>query len=130
MGHSGYGFFALELARLLKNDGREVAFLGLLDSFPPGSQHLIENPIDILKVHLNNLKKKNFLGMLKYIRHRSRKLLRHYWNKLEGDAKRAERYEIQGQINNIRNMIMQGYELQPYDGNVTLFWADEHPTLF
>lgn len=128
MGHSGYGFFALELARLLKNNGREVAFLGLLDSFPPGSQHLIEHPIDRVKGHLNNLKKKNFLGMLKYFRHSSYKFLNRVWNKLEGNAKRKERYEVLGQIKNIRNMIMKGYKLEPYDGNVTLFWAAEHPS--
>ncbi len=48
LGHSAHGFFTLEVARLLIENGQNVAFLGLLDTFPPGYKVQV-NLIDRVK---------------------------------------------------------------------------------
>ena len=53
LGHSAHGYFTLELARLLIKTGQDVAFLGLLDTYPPemGRQ---TDPVEIGKRYANN----------------------------------------------------------------------------
>jgi len=48
LGHCAEGYFVLELARWLIQSGQEVAFLGLLDSYPPGHGNLVNR----VKLHI------------------------------------------------------------------------------
>jgi amino acid adenylation domain-containing protein len=70
LAHCAYGYFAIELARLLSQEGRKVAFLGLLDTLQR------ENPLNrelhrqILRIqyHRQNLLGKDLPGRLEYAR--------------------------------------------------------------
>ncbi len=59
--HSAFGYFTVELARLLIQNGNEVCFLGLLDSYPPGARQKTDQ-VDRVKTHITAIRDKNLTG--------------------------------------------------------------------
>lgn len=123
LGHSGRGLFTLELARLLLQNGKDVGFLGLLDTYPlkkvsPGEQ---------LNFHTNNLLHKNIPEILKYIENSLRRFSTRWWIKLL-NPKTVERYQKEGRfpVQEVMDHLMRAYTPQPYQGQVTLFSITDH----
>ena len=127
LGHSGYGLFALEIARLLIENKKEVAFLGILDSYPPGSGWAFVNPIDQGKNKLKYLKGKTIGEILQYPRRSLMKLLTRWGIKLKVNERKLNLYAQQERIRDLMEMIMREYSMEVYPGDVTLFWATDRP---
>jgi thioesterase domain-containing protein len=125
-GHSANGFFALELARQLRENGRTVAFLGLLDTYPPGPQRRA-NLIDRMKIHIANLQDKNLPEILQYIGRSARRFSNRWWSRVARDARTIERYEQEGQFKAVRSQLLRTYKPEPYKGQVTIFTATHRP---
>ena len=125
-GHSANGYFALELARLLRENGKTVAFLGLLDTYPPGPRRQA-SPVDRMKIHLNNLQDKNLSQIMQYVGLSAQRLLTRWRRRSAMDAKTIERYIRNGQIKEVRSLLLRAYKPEPYDGQVTLFSATHRP---
>ena len=127
LGHSGFGLFALELARLLIENNKEVAFLGMLDTYPPSSGWTIVNPIEKGKTKLKYLKGKTIVEILQYPRRSIMKLLTRWGIKLKVNERRLNRFAQQERIQDLMEMIMREYRMETYPGKVSLFWATERP---
>jgi len=126
LGHSAHGYFTLELARLLVQSGQEVAFLGLLDSYPPGVKRQAK-PIDRVKIHFNNLQDKNLRGILQYIGRSVHNFLIRWWSRTGMEARMIERYEKKGHVKEVRSLLSNAYKPEPFKGQVTLFTATHRP---
>jgi amino acid adenylation domain-containing protein len=127
LGHSANGYFALELARLLIESGKDMVFLGLLDTYPSGSVWRQANPVDRMKIHLNNLQDKNLPDVLKYFGLSARRFLIRWRRRSAMDAKTIERYELKGQVKEVRSLLLRTYTPEPYEGRVILFSAARRP---
>jgi amino acid adenylation domain-containing protein len=125
LGHSADGYFALELARLLKDRGKVVRFLGLLDTYPPKSNRLVRQP-ERIQPHLNNLKNKNWVERLNYlVQALKREMTR--WYKRAKDLQEVILHQIKGQTIKGRNTVLRSYKPDPYDGKVYLFSVSSRP---
>ena len=124
IGHSGRGLFTLELARLLLQHGKEVAFLGLLDTSLHRNVPLFER----LKFHTKNLLDKNLPEILQYIRITFRRFSNRWWIRTL-DPLTTERYQKEGrvQVQEVMNLLMRTYVPKPYTGKVTLFSIIDNP---
>ena len=124
IGHSGRGFFTLELARLLLQNGKNVAFLGLLDTYPHRNIPYLER----LKFHTTNLLNKDLPGILQYGRTILHRFLTRSWIKTL-DSVKIERYQNKGrmQVQDVMNLLMRTYVPKPYPGKVTLFSIINNP---
>ena len=114
LGHSAEGYFTLELARLLIESGRNVPFLGLLDTFPPGPRRQV-NPTDYVKSHINNLRDKNILEILQSIGVSIRSYSDRLWKRIWVDEK---------------GLLLRAYQPEPFEGKVILFSATDRPSYF
>jgi len=122
LGHSAHGFFTLELARYLINNGKDVAFLGLLDTLPPGPPRQA-NPIDRVKIHIINLRGKNLVESLQYFDSSILRFLARWRSKAEMKPAMIQRYEQEGRAGDMRRLVLGTYKPEPFKGNVTLFSA-------
>lgn len=127
LGHSGYGWFTIELARLLMENEKKVAFLGLLDTYPPSAGSLVVNPIDQGKTRIKYLKGKTFLEILQYPRRYFLRFLKRHGIKLRVNEKALNRFVREERVKDLMEMVLREYEMQPFSGNLTLFWATERP---
>jgi thioesterase domain-containing protein len=126
LGHSRHGYSTLELARLLINSGKDVAFLGMLDTYPPGPKR--QAPLaDRVKIHLDNLRDKNLPEILQYARLSAGRFLTRWWRWIVVEDRRIGHYEKDRQANKTRNHLYQAYKPEPYAGQVTLFSATNRP---
>jgi len=126
LGHSANGYFTLELARLLINNGKEVAFVGMLDTFPPGPKHQ-QTPIDRVKIHIHNLKNKNLTEIMQYFVRSFHSFSGRWRRRVTVKEKKIVQHEKIGQEKEeIRDLILSTYNPEPYEGKVTLFSAAEH----
>ena len=125
MGYSASGYYTVELARLLIQNGREVDFVGLLDTYAPGGAWQVDQ-VDRAKFHMINLKGKSLPEILQYIggsiQRFSIRLRRRGTN-----AKKIERYEQKGQVMDVRTLLTLTYKPEPFEGKVTLFSATSLP---
>jgi thioesterase domain-containing protein len=125
IGYSASGYFTVELARLLIRGGHELAFAGLLDTFPPGVIWQIDQ-IDRVKFHISNLKGKNFPEILEYLgssfQHFSIRLRHRVTN-----ARKIEHYEEMEQMNEVRQLLTDAYKPEPFEEKITLFSAIDRP---
>jgi thioesterase domain-containing protein len=126
LAHSAYGYFALELARLLAQSGKDVNFLGLLDTFPPGPRRQA-NLVDRVKIHIINLHDKNLPGILQYIGRSALRFSTRWRRRAVLDAGLVEYYEKKGQVKEVRSLLLRAYKPEPYEGQVTLFTATHRP---
>lgn len=118
LGHSANGLYALELARLLRKEGKKVEFLGLLDTYPPGPVPRV-NQIDRMKFHLNNLRKNNLSQNIKYlVRSAQRETKR--WRQTVVDFKTIK-LRIHKEIKGDQHLLFMMYKPELYDGEVVLF---------
>jgi amino acid adenylation domain-containing protein len=124
LGHSAHGFFTLELARLLNENGKEVAFLGLLDSLPPGPPRQA-NLIDRVKIHIINLRGKNLVEILQYFHGSILRFLARWRSKREMKPSIIERFEKEGRAGDIRRLVLGTYKPEPFKGKVFLFSATQ-----
>ncbi len=124
IGHSGRGLFTLELARLLLQNGKDVAFLGLLDTFPHKNIPYFER----LKFHTSNLLDKNLSGILQYIRTTLHRVTTRLWIRTLNPVK-TDRYQKEGrvQVQDVMHLLMRTYVPKPYTGKVTLFSITDNP---
>jgi thioesterase domain-containing protein len=120
LGHSAQGFFALEVARLLIKAGKEVAFLGLIDTFPPGPKRQA-SPIDRVKIHILNLQDKNPAEILQYFQHSFQRFLARRSKKAGEVENLIERYEQEGRADERWKIILHAHEPEPFEGKVTYF---------
>jgi thioesterase domain-containing protein len=118
LGHSANGLYALELARLLRNEGKKVEFLGLLDTYPPGPVRKV-NQSDRMKFHLNNLRKNNLSQTIKYLV-RSAKRETNRWRQAVVDFKTIN-LRIHTEIKGDQHLLFKMYKPELYDGEVVLF---------
>ena len=123
LGHSGRGLFTLELARVLLQNGKDVAFLGLLDTYPLKKV----SPVSQLNFHTNNLLHKNIPEILKYIENSLRRFSTCWWIKTL-NSKTVERYQKEGRVpvQEVMDHLMRAYAPKPYPGQVTLFSIANH----
>ena len=124
IGHSGRGFFTLELARLLLQNGKDVAFLGLLDTYPQRKVPYYER----LKFHTTNLLDKDLPGILQYSKTTLHRFITRLWIKTLNPEK-AELYQNEGrvQVQDVMDLLMRTYVPKPYPGKVTLFSIIDNP---
>ncbi len=121
LGHSADGHFALELARLLRQNGKTVTFLGLIDSYPPAAKQQL-NPGKRLDYYLRSLKKNNFRGVLRTLWRSLRWRVDKYLNQKRG-AKEVEDWQRRGEVRRVKHFLMKAYQPETYDGDITLFSA-------
>jgi amino acid adenylation domain-containing protein len=125
LSHSANGYFAIEVARLLRGQGKEVAFLGLLDPYPPGARRQAK-AVDRVRVHLDNLQQTSRQEAAAYIRRALSRLVTRLWHAV-GGKKVVTRYQQRGQIEELRRYLLRSYRPQPYDGDTFLFAASDRP---
>ena len=121
LGHSADGHFTLELARLLLREGKNVGFLGLIDTYPPKAKQYI-NKIDRAKFYLKILSKKDFPGILKALQRSIRWRLRKLWYRAHGTVS-IENWQRKGEVRRVKHFLIKEYRPEPFNGNVTLFTA-------
>ena len=126
VGHSQHGYYALELARLLRKAGKNVAFLGLLDTYPPGYR-LQANPVERVIIHRDNLKGKNSIEVIKYALSAAGRFMQRSWDATLG-IRLIGYYEHKGRDKVVRNLILRTYKPEPFDGQVTIFSATQRPS--
>jgi amino acid adenylation domain-containing protein len=125
LGHSAHGLFAIELARLLRREGKQVAFLGLLDTYPPGSMRQVKL-IDRVKIQLINLQNGNLADKVKYLKLLVRRLGSRWLHGII-DVRSTESEELKKPVKEIRRRLVRAYKPEPYDGNAHLFSASDRP---
>jgi acyl carrier protein len=96
LAQSAYGYYALELARILKENGKHVAFLGLPDTFPPGPRRRMRFP-NWVQYHRENLRGRNSRQMLTYLADYVRHLVQRRFP-APWPERRIARYEERGEI--------------------------------
>jgi len=124
LGHSAHGYFALELARWLVQNGKEVAFLGLIDSLPPGPARQASLP-DRVKIHIDNLQDKNWEEIRQYFQDAVMRFRARRRNKSEMNPATIKIYDEQGRAGEVRKLILGSYRPEPYEGKVILFSASQ-----
>jgi amino acid adenylation domain-containing protein len=112
-------YFAFELAQLLREAGREVRVLAVLDAMGPDGRPALSG-IHKLRAHLGQFRLKG-LGHLRYIRDHRLQQLREM-----NEARRSDGQEINGYnliAANVR--AVETYVPLPYEGRLTIFRAAE-----
>jgi thioesterase domain-containing protein len=125
LGHSAHGFLALELARLLQKEKKKVAFLGLLDTFPP-PPFLLQVKYKIER-HLFNLQGKNLLEILKYVGRFAQRWIAHSQN-APAPVNLVEQNQSKRPIKKdkeVINLPYPPYKPKRFDGQVTLFSTND-----
>ncbi|MGD0611227.1 MAG: alpha/beta fold hydrolase [Anaerolineales bacterium] len=125
-GHSFGGLVAFEIARQLTNSGERVGFIGLLDTYAPGSV-LRASPAERASMHLGQLQHLDWVGRRDYLRARAQNVfnglmrVRPFWSA----AKRL--HSFPKDVSSINGIAARGYRPVPYPGKVDLFRSGERP---
>jgi amino acid adenylation domain-containing protein len=122
LGHSGFGFFTLELGRLLRQNGKKDVFIGLLDSFPPGPRHQARL-IDRIVIHLDNLRRKNPRGIIEYFKESIDRFSERSSRRMP--TQRIVCYQENGDLYGVQRILQLHYQPEQIDFPVTLFSATE-----
>jgi thioesterase domain-containing protein len=107
-------------------NGKDVVFLGLLDTMPPGPQRQAI-PLERVKIHMINLQRRNFVETLQYFRHSILRFVARIRNKTRTNAIKIKRYAQEGLTEDRRMLIIGTYKPEPFQGTVTLFSCTERP---
>ena len=121
-GHSGYGFFVLELARLLIRNGNKDVFVGLLDSYPPGP-HRQAHFQDRILIHINNLQGMYPREMVKYFKELAGRFFERHSSLIA--EQRIALNKQAGDLDRVQKLILAKYRPEPIDFPVTLFTVSE-----
>lgn len=128
-GYSYGGIIAFELANLLEKQGDKVAFLGLIDTYPPGPR-LEAPPLTRLIIHIQNMRGLSFKEVNQYFMKRSwrfisqlprRNFFRHFFHKKKNLLEQVATHDVLGAAR--ATTIMQRPDF--YIGKITLFVASE-----
>lgn len=129
-GFSGGGVIALEIARKLREEGREVEGLYFFDTSFPGhkpnrvpGETRSERRRNKLNAHWNAIKRQRGLGKLKYLLETIAIKIRYQVTQPTQAQWQAMRREIKAMENNKQHF--QAYSAAPYDGTVTLLKAKD-----
>jgi amino acid adenylation domain-containing protein len=122
LGHSGFGFFTLELARLLRQNGKKDVFIGLLDSFPAGPRHQA-SLIDRIVIHLDNLRRKDPRGIIEYFKQSMDRFSERSSRRMP--KQRIVHYQQTGDLYGVQRILQYHYQPEQIDFPVTLFSATE-----
>ncbi len=125
-GHSFGGYVAMEIARLLQEQGRKVAFLGLLDTHPPGHARKA-TPLDRIKIQMTNMRGLNARQSFKYIRERLYILLYRASRIpfIQSNVKWIKLAPIDGMGG--ASIASHNYNPEPYQGDGFLFEVKDRP---
>jgi amino acid adenylation domain-containing protein len=127
LGHSAHGFFALEVARLLIENGQTLSFLGLLDTFPPGYKVHV-NIIERVAFYARNFEGKSFREALQFLGSSMKRFTARRLSQAGMEERVFERLEEQGQIKEVRSLMLESYTPEPFTGPVTILTATERPS--
>ena len=127
LGHSAHGFFALEVARMLIENGQTVAFLGLLDTFPPGYKVQV-NIIDRVKIYAKNFQGKTVGEVMQFIGGTLKRFTARLFSRAGMEERVLERLEAQGQVKEVRSLLLDTYKPEPFAGQVTILSATKRPS--
>jgi oxalate---CoA ligase len=126
IGHSRHGYSTLEVARLLIKSGKDVEFVGLLDTYPPGIRRLA-NLDKRISFHLDNLSDKKPSEILEYFI----LWLQRSWGRLRNwtgvDDILIGLREKKKPGDRARGRLYNNYKPEPYAGEVTIFTASNRP---
>ena len=123
-GHSYGGMLAFEIAQQLTRSGQVVAFLGLFDTFAPGSYPKAEVP-ERVNLHRENMRPLSLWERLNYGRKRVKRLAERTLSS-SSLLHIAERLKMTPKdINWINQTAYIRYRPGPFPGKVTLFRANE-----
>jgi thioesterase domain-containing protein/acyl carrier protein len=126
-GHSFGGMLAFEIAQQLARSGQAVAFLGLFDTFAPGSYPHAEVP-ERVNIHRQNMLHLSWGERLKYGRERVKDLAGRILSS-SFLVYFAERLKILPKdISWINQTAYSNYRPGLFPGKITLFRANERPS--
>jgi amino acid adenylation domain-containing protein len=126
LGYSFGGTIAFEIARQLVDQGRKVAFLGLLDTRCPNIEKIRLPFLQWLNLHLNKLQKLDTKERIKYLidKGNSHKKVAYrdgVLNMLSSSGIfRPEHLDVL----DCNVSAVKEYKLQVYPGKATLFWSE------
>jgi amino acid adenylation domain-containing protein len=125
-GHSFGGYIALEMAHQLLAQGRQVAFLGLWDTYPPGPNRQA-NLRDRILIHRMNLRGLNSRQVLGYFRDRWISLLARlaYLAPVRSYLKWINYRTNNGRVSS--RISRYGFHPDPYPGDLFLFSVKHRP---
>ncbi|MFD1481264.1 non-ribosomal peptide synthetase [Paracoccus nototheniae] len=117
-------YFAFELARLLREAGREVPVLALLDAAGPDGRPALTGLVDRLRAHLGQLRRHGRDHLRAMLDHRraNRELARHAKARMQADGQPAPlnmEELIQANV-----QAVDAYQPPDYGGRITVFRAD------
>jgi amino acid adenylation domain-containing protein len=125
LGHSAGGLFALELARLLRQAGKQVSFLGLLDTSISNPDNKVDQVVRF-RYHWSRMRGLSLKQILRYLGS----------GLAAGTARTRDRLtqkkaiiqsEMTGQDLEGRDNLIAAYHPKPYDGKVVFFAATDRP---
>ena len=146
IGHSMGGLVAYEIACQLENQGYEIAFLGLIDTYAPVHQKKLPlnkpSIIDKLYIHYLNISKVQLRRKLGYILERGNRIIPKFiWNNINksalsiSDPKSNKLPEIYENMPIYRTIKQAHYKAHKayfpnnfYSGEITLYRSIERPT--
>ena len=123
-GHSGYGFFVLELARLLIRNGNKDVFIGLIDSYPPGPYRQARFR-DRIKIHFDNLQRLNPREIVQYFKESAGRFFERNSSRIA--KQRIDHHKQAGNTYRVERLLELKYHPDSIDFPVTLFEASERP---
>jgi thioesterase domain-containing protein/acyl carrier protein len=125
LGHSFGGVLAFEIAHQMMASGEKVGFLGLLDSYPPGS-YPKATFFDRIVIHYDNLRALTWKEQVSYLRMRIKafgiKLMQFRLFRFTA----ARMKYVPKDVSSVNLIAIRGYTAHPYPGKVTLFRVREH----
>lgn len=135
-GYSFGGTVAFELAQQLVAQGRELAFLGLIDTWGKGYPRKLPLHSRIIE-HLHALRRLPREDRLTYLNDRARRVFGWLFSRLEaplilGGAEVAGRAEAVAQVEqafaDVNHRARAAYDPHPFAGRLTLFRSTERPS--
>jgi amino acid adenylation domain-containing protein len=125
LGHSFGGVLAFEIAHQMIASGENVGFLGLLDSYPPGT-YPKATFLDRIVIHYDNLRDLTWKEKVSYLWERIKaieiKLMQ--FRLFRFTASRLN--YIPKDVSSVNMIAIRGYTAHTYPGKVTLFRVREH----
>jgi amino acid adenylation domain-containing protein len=125
-GHSFGGYIAMEIARILQEQGHKIAFLGLCDTYPPGPRRQASLPERML-IHLQNLRDLKTSEVPGYLRDRLLAML----------IRSSSLFPVRSFLSRIgfrpkeamvaAGITRYGFHPSPYPGDAFLFKVEQRP---
>ena len=126
-GHSYGGMLAFEIAQQLTRSGQTVAFLGLFDTFAPGSYPHAEVP-ERVNIHRENLRRLSWREKLNYGLKRVQSLAGRILSS-SSLLYTVERLKmLPKDIDWVNQTAYSRYQPDPFPGKIILFRANERPS--